>query len=203
MLDSGQATWSPRQRRLDNVHDHGKSSRFHFLVLKSNTCFSKIFYTVFIAGACIVRVLNFDPAQVEHSNAAIKWFVVAEVFYILSALLFKISLGIFFLRMPLEAWQRRKVCIIVAILSMFSFISIFTTIFLCGKPNTRQEDTSAHGNHRYSTPAAVLGVGYTHALIIAVSDILFVVLPLCILWKTQLQMKELVRVGSILVIACL
>ncbi|THZ96173.1 hypothetical protein D6C83_09154, partial [Aureobasidium pullulans] len=65
---------------------------------------------------------------------ALEFVVVYNALYILTTILFKISLAIFFLRIVVVKWQRRLIYTSTGIYTLYSVIFIFLVTFRCGSP---------------------------------------------------------------------
>ena len=136
-------------------------------------------------------------------SMAINIVIVAVVFYILTMLAFKISIGLFYLRIFEKKWQRRTVYGVMAVSTIFSLVAFFFAIFHCGTPKsgllvyTRQRDGQC------SSDASVLGIGYTHALIVSTTDWLYAIMPIPLLMETRIPKREKVIVGGILALGAM
>jgi hypothetical protein len=115
----------------------------------------------------------------------------------------KISLGIFFLRILIDRWQRRIIYTLVIISTLFGVAYFWYAVFQCGVPNLgkafwekRLENECTYGN-------GLIGIGYAHAGLMAVTDLTMAVLPIPILKRARISLREKIVVASILVLAAL
>jgi hypothetical protein len=125
-----------------------------------------------------------------------------EVFYIVTVGLFKVSLALFFLRVTLGRSLRRSIVWVVAIVSLYGFAYFFFAIFQCGPP---------HGNtffikkleQKCASYSATLGLAYVHGLLMAFTDVFFLLLVYPIVAPTTLNPREKFNVALLLGIGAL
>jgi hypothetical protein len=124
-----------------------------------------------------------------------------EVFYIVTMLTLKISIGIFFLRIAFRPWHRRIIYVAVGFSTVFSVAYLFFAIFQCGYFTSaliffvrRVADECVS---RTSNFALALTVG----IITTFTDLSFAILPFAILHKAGISKREKVIVGFILTLA--
>jgi hypothetical protein len=116
-----------------------------------------------------------------------KYTLIFNSLYVLTTILFKISLAIFFLRIVVAPWQRRLIVIATALFSAFSFAYIFITNFRCGAPKDILLNTARGKCLSISIVSPLLYVsGISNAMI----DVMFAVLPTTILWNSQMPKKR-------------
>ncbi len=115
----------------------------------------------------------------------------------------KIALGIFFLRILVERWQRWMVYNVVTLAGLFGFGYFAFTIFQCGVPSStdgsRFWEKEIDGKC-LSKPSTVLGLAYAHAIITALSDVCMALLPISVLKKARIKRREKIIVWSILLL---
>lgn len=61
-----------------------------------------------------------------------QWLVTAEVFYVLTMLVLKISLALFFLRIMVKRWQQKVVYVAITFSTLMSIGYFFFACFQCG-----------------------------------------------------------------------
>jgi hypothetical protein len=115
----------------------------------------------------------------------------------------KISLGIFFLRIVINQVQRRIIYFIVFLSSIFGFVYFFFIIFQCGAPIHGFTFWEKYLSHKCVPDGAVLGMAYTHAIINALTDTTFAIMPYFMVWKAKLTIQQKFLIGAILTIAAL
>jgi hypothetical protein len=115
----------------------------------------------------------------------------------------KISLGIFFLRIVIRPWEKRVVYVCLAVSTVFGIAYFFFAVCQCGMTKDSFEFWTKLISNKCVTPAQVLGVSYTHAILTTVTDWIYAVLPIPMLHKSQLARREKVIVGLILVLGAM
>lgn len=123
-----------------------------------------------------------------------------ESFYILTMMALKAALALFFLRIIIKPWQRRIVYFSLVASISFGVGFFLYTVFECGVPDgttfwIRKLSGKCAGN------ASILGMGYTHALINALTDLSFVALTVPMLHKIRINHREKIIVGGIFFLA--
>jgi hypothetical protein len=117
-------------------------------------------------------------------------------------ILLKLSLGIFFLRILVDKWQRMIVYLVVTLSSAFGIGYFFYAVFQCGIPNSGGFtfwEKKIEG--RCYSSAQTVGPGDTHAVISTITDITLACLPITMLRKSRLPRREKLVVGGILAFA--
>jgi hypothetical protein len=131
-----------------------------------------------------------------------KLLIAAESFYVWTMVFLKISLGIFFLRILVERWQRRVVYLVVGLSCFFGFGYFWYAVFQCGVPNQGNKFWEKKiAKECSSTRAQVLGTGYAHAALTAMTDLSMALLPIPMLRRARITYKEKLVVGGILALA--
>ena len=133
-------------------------------------------------------------------DLTLKLLLVAEDFYILAMMVLKISLALFFLRFLIELWQKRTVYIIIIITTVYSIAYVLYATFQCGVPHglsfwERRLLGKCAGS------ASILGLGYTHGILTALTDVIFLVLMVPVVMKVKVQSHERIVLGGILSLA--
>lgn len=111
--------------------------------------------------------------------------------------LLRVSLGYFFLRIIHGTTQRRIIYGIMISYSLFSFGYFWYTIFQCGVP-TKEHFWEKKTLSKCGPGIRGLVVGYFHSAITAGADFTFLVLPLPVILKSNLNSRE--RTGVILLL---
>ena len=115
----------------------------------------------------------------------------------------KLSLGIFFLRITVDRIQRRIIYAVIAISVSFGTIYFFFIVFQCGAPIQGATFWERFISRKCVPPSAVLAMGYTHALLNAITDVTLAVLPIGLVRKAKLHPHQKIIVGGILVIGAM
>jgi hypothetical protein len=133
----------------------------------------------------------------------IQWLLVTEDFYVLTMICLKISLSLFFLRVLLQQWERRIIYVVVTLSTLFGIGYFFVAVFQCGIYKDAFDFWTKLISNQCITPPQVLGVSYTYAVITTLTDCTFAILPIPMLRKSQLALKEKFIVGFILILGAM
>lgn len=112
----------------------------------------------------------------------------------------KAALAFFFLRIIVEPWQRRIVYSSLTASTAIGVVFFFYVVFQCGVPH----DTTFWMKKitgQCASKASILGLGYTHAAINALTDLTFVALAIPMLGKLRINHREKLIVGGIFFLA--
>ena len=117
-------------------------------------------------------------------------------------LILKLSVGLFYLRLSVEKWQKGVVWFLMVLSTAYSIALFFVIIFQCGVPDDMVIFVIKKASKDGCLPGHVVAaVTYTHAAITAFTDWVFVVLPFFILKKSNMQGKEKIVVGVLMAFA--
>jgi hypothetical protein len=125
---------------------------------------------------------------------------VGEVFYILTMMALKVALALFFLRIIVEPWQRKAIYIALIVLTVYSTGYLIFAVFQCGVPHGTSLWSRKLSGECVGT-ASILGLGYSYALVNALTDLIFVSLSIPMLRKVRINRREKVIVGGIFFLA--
>jgi hypothetical protein len=113
----------------------------------------------------------------------------------------KISLGIFFARIVVKSWQLVLIYTTVGINICSSAAALFYCLFRCG---TNLNNYVMQQLMDKCTPKGLdLFISYQQAAMTTLTDLVFVVLTLLILWNANMSLRSKVSVGFILCLAAL
>jgi hypothetical protein len=113
----------------------------------------------------------------------------------------KISLGIFFLRIMVDRWQRYAVYFIVLVSTLAGLTLFFLTIFVCGVPVQAELYWQRKLEQRCASAATTLGVNYMHASVNSATDVSLALLPLTMMRKALIKKHEKRIVVAIFLVA--
>ncbi|KAL2357039.1 hypothetical protein BJ546DRAFT_837614, partial [Cryomyces antarcticus] len=128
-------------------------------------------------------------------------YVIADMaLYVASTVILKISLGIYFLRIAIKKWQIYTIYSLMTISTLYGIIYFLVAIFQCGLPSLFLQ----HQLHKQCiNPQTLLGLGYTHAVISTITDWTFAILPIFVLWNTNMDIRSKVSVAIILTLGAI
>ncbi|KAG9858505.1 hypothetical protein KCU98_g461, partial [Aureobasidium melanogenum] len=119
-------------------------------------------------------------------GTALEYTLIYNSLYVLTTILFKISLAIFFLRIVVAKWQRRLIIIPTALFTAYSLAYMFITTFRCGSPREILLNT-ARGK---CLPTSIVSpLLYVSGISNALMDVMFACLPTFVLWHSQMPKK--------------
>jgi hypothetical protein len=125
----------------------------------------------------------------------LQWTLVAEVFYLTTILFLKLSLGLFFLRVVIKKWLRKIIYATMALSTAINIYHCFFVLFSCGNPSLYLENTL----HRKCVRKSVeVGLAYEQATITTVTDWVFALMPIPLLWNATMDRRSKISVGLIL-----
>jgi hypothetical protein len=131
----------------------------------------------------------------------VQWLLTAESFYILTMLVLKISLALFFLRIMVKPWQQKVVYIAITISTIVSIGYFFFAVFQCGYTSGSAWVFFIRKlSNQCITPTQIIAVSYTHAGVTTFTDIVFAALPLFMLRGSKMATRERWIVSFILVL---
>lgn len=189
-----------------------------FLSLKIRLIVSQLIFTVYCASVLYIEahgggthVTSYsqlvDLTKVSALGASrmeltkLQWSISAEVTYVATVMVLKISLGIFFARIVVNEWQRILIYVAVAGSAVSSVASFFYCLFRCG-PNLNDYVLRQISNKCTPRPLDRF-FAYQHASFATLTDFIFAALPIFILWGTNMDRRSKMSVGAILSLAAL
>ncbi|KAI5246976.1 hypothetical protein E4T43_02453 [Aureobasidium subglaciale] len=133
-------------------------------------------------------------------SSALEYVVLEFAFYLLTSLALKLSLAVFFLRIVLEKWQRRTIIISTVVFSFYTFGFFFVAIFQCGDPSKYL----LHKVQGKCMSWSALGpLNYTHGVMNALTDWVFVSLPILVVRKANMRGRDKWSVVFVLIVGVL
>ncbi|EME47215.1 hypothetical protein DOTSEDRAFT_166073, partial [Dothistroma septosporum NZE10] len=119
--------------------------------------------------------------------------------YIGSMMFFKISLGLFYLRLVIRPWQRHVVHVMIYFNIFYGTLLFFVAIFNCGDPTEYLENELKNVCMPQDT---LYGIQVTGSILNAITDWVFAVLPIFVLAKASMPLATKLSAGLILCLAC-
>ena len=126
-----------------------------------------------------------------------------ETFYVLTMIALKFSLGLFFLRIFIAHWMRRTVQAVLVICLVGGIAYLFTIISQCGFPISQPTFWEKNLSNHCQTNEFTLAAGYSFNLLMAITDLVYVILPVIVAAKTVCKRREKVLIASILLIGAM
>ena len=116
-------------------------------------------------------------------------------------MMLKISLGIFFVRIVIAPWQLIVIYITVGVSMLSSISSFFYVIFRCGADLDVYVYQQLDNN--CTSRALDRFFAFQQASITTATDLVFIVLPVFILWNATMGIRSKLTVGFILSLGAL
>ena len=127
--------------------------------------------------------------------------VASEATYIVTILILKISLGLFFARIIAKRWQLHVIYVTLTVTALSSVSALFYCIFRCGA------DLDNYALRQLVNECTPRGLdrffAYQHAAFSFLTDCVFATLPIQILWNVQMERQWKIYIGFILSLAAL
>lgn len=139
--------------------------------------------------------------QMTNGAKAFQLLMTADLFYGLTLLVLKLSVGFFFLRLAAQRWKRVFIWIMLGLLLTSEIAVFFFTIFHCGYFSSM---TSYLGNviaGKCTSSQSVLIITYLHSAIAMLTDFVFALMPVLVLKPLELTRREKWVVGSLMAFA--
>ncbi|KAH3907458.1 hypothetical protein HBI56_158540 [Parastagonospora nodorum] len=158
-------------------------------------------FTVY-CGACFYIDANGGGTHISnliHLRLLTKWVVVSEATYVVAMMMLKISLGIFFTRIVVKTWQIGLIYVNVGVNIISSVATFFYVLFRCGSNLDIYADQQFINQCTSRTLDRFMA--YQQASITTLTDLVFVVLPIFVLWNANMSRRSKISVGLILSLA--
>ncbi|KAF2828144.1 integral membrane protein [Ophiobolus disseminans] len=160
------------------------------LTLMLFTCYCAFIIVITLRGGQ-AKLFNIDAIRVT-----LVYVQLSEVFYILTTTVFKISLGLFFLRVLTKRWQTYLFHTLLFVSATYGLFYTLTTIFTCGDPS-KLANTLLDSKKCLPT-AFILSTGYIYGTINVIADWTFVLIPICVLLESDLDKRSKISVSIVM-----
>jgi hypothetical protein len=124
-----------------------------------------------------------------------------EATYLITIMTLKISLGIFFARIVVAPWQLMTIYVTMGVNVLSSAASFFYVLLRCGPDLDIYVQKQLYNN---CTPRALdRFFAFQQASFTTATDLVFIILPVFILWNASMDIRSKLSVGFILSLAAL
>ncbi|KAF2715623.1 hypothetical protein K504DRAFT_367257 [Pleomassaria siparia CBS 279.74] len=168
--------------------------------------FAGILFTIYCVTMIIVEA-NGGGTHITSVEDIIKltrascWTMVGEGTYVVTTMMLKISLGIFFARIVVARWQLMTIYVTVAVNICSSLSAFLYALLRCG---TNLELYVYKQIENSCTPQVLdRFFAYQQAVFTTLTDLIFITLPIFILWNACMNIRTKLSVGFILCLAAL
>ncbi|KAM0713434.1 hypothetical protein Q7P37_010396 [Cladosporium fusiforme] len=129
------------------------------------------------------------------------YILAAYALYAATMVIFKISLGIFYLRIIVARWQKILLYVTVGASTVYGIFFFFMILFQCGSPNNflRNALTDRCMGSRYDHFIVSMLAGVVNA----VSDVILALLPISVVYKASMPRPAKISAGMILLLGCI
>ncbi len=129
--------------------------------------------------------------------------LVSEAFYILTMVLLKLSFSFFFLRIFIERWAVWTIKAVAAITVITGCVYLLEIAFQCGAPITMPAFWEKMVAHKCTPDKMTLAFAYSQTSIMAVTDAIYVFMPVQFVIKTRKPLRQKFVIGIILSIGAM
>lgn len=126
-----------------------------------------------------------------------------ELLYIAGTTMLKVSLGLLLLRVLVKRWMKWTIWSVMGITIIFGVIYFFIVLFQCGNPKGFGKKIILG---QCLSHATIEGTSYVHAVLTALADVVYAILPVVFLWNADFSRRAKISVGGILMlgsVACI
>ncbi|KAK3190600.1 hypothetical protein K4F52_003291 [Lecanicillium sp. MT-2017a] len=135
-------------------------------------------------------------ASDDDKVAALMWQAVATITYILDMMFVKLSIGVFLLRLSVKKVYNYIIWVSLVVVALYTLGVFFWDIFQC-TPVAKQWDYRIVGGH-CATPQDIINAAYAISVLTVVSDWLYALLPIPMLWNVKMTKQAKATVIVIL-----
>ena len=128
---------------------------------------------------------------------------VTEEFHILSLVVLKMSLGIYFLRLATVNWHRVVIRVAVVVSTLLNVMAFFYSVFQCGVYHSQEDYVRRRFANQCASITTNLIVGYIQSVSIIVTDWAFIIMPILILGQSLMKPRDKFKIVAVLALASL
>jgi hypothetical protein len=125
-----------------------------------------------------------------------RWF--GEFFYIITSVLVKYTVGIFLLRIISTRWQRVLIWTVLGVILVFNVFYLFIVVFQCSPPNYFWNRFLDPGTGHCLPKPFISNTAYVGSAINAWADWMLGLLPVYVVWKLNLKLRDKVLLAGVL-----
>jgi len=144
-----------------------------------------------------VREIPITPPFRPVCTNAQQYFFAGEILYIITSFFMRLSIGIFILRIMTQKAYIWTIRVTLFIITLATVMNFFYTIFQCAPIKFFWLQFSGLKGKCLPAPQ-VQALSIAFSAVSATADIVFGVLPICVLWNLQMNRKAKLIVGALL-----
>lgn len=156
---------------------------------------SSAFICMVLATYLYTGLQRIDQLPWDQVYPTVNMVLAILVLYIISSVFLKIALATLLLRVLYVRWQRNVIYGTMAISIAYGTFYWLYVMLECGSPaNFHERIIQGH----CLTHAQIDGPSYVHAAWNALADLIFLLLPVALLWNQDMTMREKASIAAIL-----
>ena len=125
-----------------------------------------------------------------------RWF--GEFFYVITSVFVKYTAGIFLLRIISDRWQKMLIWTVLGVILVFNIFYLSIVVFQCSPPNYYWTRLVASGRGHCLPKPFISNTAYVGSAINAWADWMLGLLPIYVVWKLTLKIRDKLLVAGIL-----
>ncbi|KAI4734645.1 hypothetical protein E4T50_14833 [Aureobasidium sp. EXF-12298] len=158
-----------------------------------------VLFAAYSALLVVVALAEINPPGIANPTTVgviLSLVVWMFVLYILTSIVFKLSLAVFFLRIVNQRWQRQVIIGSVTLYTLFGTAFLLIAIFQCGNP--RDYGINELKGKCLPFQTVLRPLNYTHGVFSAVTDWIFAIIPIFVVRSAQMHKQQKLTVCAIL-----
>ncbi|KAK5741449.1 hypothetical protein LTR17_003884 [Elasticomyces elasticus] len=165
-------------------------------MLATNILFTGYCASVFLLNSYNPKLM-LGALPINQYTMVFRYLIASMALYVATTVAFKIALGLFFLRIMVDKWQRQVIYATVGFSTLYGSVYFFFAIFQCGNP-VHFIENQILGNCVKSE--VLLPFNLTAGIINALSDWILGLLPVFLLRKAQMPMLAKISAGCLMLL---
>lgn len=175
------------------IKKFGWDDVFLIITLLISTAYGAVFLAILKLTNGGVSADHVPPGQLVPS---INLILTLIVLYIAGTCALKVACGLLLLRVLVRRWQVWIIYGGMAVSVLYGTIFFFLCLFQCGNPSQFHIRVLFGGS--CMSPEVVDGTSYAHSALICSVDLVFAVLPVALIWDTNMSRRSKMTVAGIL-----
>ncbi|KAG9243873.1 hypothetical protein BJ878DRAFT_461411 [Calycina marina] len=128
----------------------------------------------------------------------LKFIFICELLYVATTAVAKLSIGVYFLRLSNQRYQFRVIYTTLGVVILFSTMYFWFLVFQCTPISFTWAQFYSNASGKCLKRATLAKLTYAHAVISAVTDSAFGILPVFFVWKLKMSLRTKISVVLIL-----